>query len=69
MQAQLESERKASRAALANEQEGIKLVQVSRQSAVCSACLKMCVLQVMGSMDQYLRCGADALLSVFLLST
>jgi len=46
MQAQLESERKASQAALANEQEGKKMVQVSRRSPVCSACLKMCVLQV-----------------------
>ena len=37
MQAQLKSERKASQAALANEQEGKVLVQVIRQSAVCSA--------------------------------
>jgi hypothetical protein len=69
MQTQLESERKASRAALANEQEGKKIVQVSWRSAVCSACLKLCVLQVMGSMAQHLWCCADALLSVFLLST
>ena len=69
MQAQLESERKATEAALANEQERKNLVQVSWRSGVCSACLKTCVLQAMGSMDQYLWCCADALLSVFLLST
>jgi hypothetical protein len=68
MQAQLESERKASLAALATEQEGKILVQVSRQSAIHSACLTTCVLQAKGSVDHYLWCFADALLSVFLLS-
>ncbi len=68
MQAQLESERKAGLAALATEQEGKILVQVSRQSATHSACLTTCVLQAKGSVDYYLWCFADALLSVFLLS-
>jgi len=45
MQAQLESERKASRAVLADEQKGNREAQVSWRSAVCSACFKMCMLQ------------------------
>ena len=42
MQAQLESERKASRAVLADEQEGKRKAQVSWRSAVCCACWKLC---------------------------
>ncbi len=45
MQAKLESEREASKAALADEQEGKRAAQVSWRSAARSACLKMCLLQ------------------------
>ena len=67
MQAQLASERKAHKVFLADEQKGKKVVQVSWQSVVCSACLQTCMLQA--SVIQDLWCSVDALLSVFLLST
>ncbi len=41
MQAQLESERKASRAVLADEQQGKRKAQVSWPPAVCAACSKV----------------------------
>jgi len=44
VQAKLESEREASKAALADEQEA-RAAQVSWRSAARSACLKMCLLQ------------------------